>query len=61
MAPNLPKSYKAAALKEADGPLTLVDVELKPPEQGQVLVKVLASGVCHTDQHIQAGWMGNPL
>lgn len=57
MAPNLPKTYKAASFKEANGPLTLEDVELKMPEDGLVLVKVLAVGVCHSDAMVQAAAM----
>lgn len=61
MAPNLPKTYKAALFKEANGPLVLEDVELKQPEEGEVLIKVLATGICHTDADIQAGVLGNTL
>lgn len=61
MAPNLPKTYKAAIFKEANAPLSLEDVELRQPEEGQVLIKVLATGVCHSDAGVQAGAMGNTL
>ncbi|KAL9636132.1 MAG: hypothetical protein Q9204_002375 [Flavoplaca sp. TL-2023a] len=49
MAPSLPKTYKAAIFKKANEKLTIEDVELKQPEQGEVLIKVLATGVCHSD------------
>ena len=41
---SLPKTYKAASFLEADGPLTLRDVEVKMPAIGEVLVKVIAVG-----------------
>ncbi len=44
--PSLPKTYKAAFFEKANSPLVIKDVELKMPGAGQVLVKVLASGVC---------------
>lgn len=61
MAPTLPKTYKAAMFKEANAPLTLEDIELKMPVEGQILIKVLATGVCHSDCMVQAGMMGNSL
>lgn len=57
MAPNLPKTYKAAVFKAANAPLTLEDIELKMPAEGQILIKVLATGVCHSDAMVQAGAM----
>ncbi len=61
MAPALPKTYKAAIFKKANDKLTIEDVELKQPEQGQVLIKVLATGVCHSDALVQSGAFGNSL
>ncbi len=61
MAPNLPKTYRAAIFKKANEPLTFEDVELKQPVEGEVLIKVLATGICHSDAMVQAGVLGNPL
>ena len=61
MAPNLPKTYKAAVFKKANEPLTIEEVELKQPVEGEVLIKVLATGICHSDAAVQAGALGNPL
>lgn len=55
----LPKTYKAAVFQKANDPLTIVDVELKMPKPGEVLVKVLAVGVCHSDSMVQDGILGN--
>jgi D-arabinose 1-dehydrogenase-like Zn-dependent alcohol dehydrogenase len=49
MTHSLPKTYKQAAFKELGGSLVVEEVELKLPEKGQLLVKVEACGVCHSD------------
>jgi S-(hydroxymethyl)glutathione dehydrogenase/alcohol dehydrogenase len=46
---------KAAVLYEANTPLVVEDVELEGPRQGEVLVKVAAAGVCHSDLSFQEG------
>ncbi|KAI1491307.1 alcohol dehydrogenase [Biscogniauxia mediterranea] len=58
MASSLPKTYKAAVLEKANEPVTIKDMELKQPGPGQVLVKILACGVCHTDLFEQTGALG---
>lgn len=50
---NLPKTYTAAVQKEAGKPFEFVDVEMKEPGAGKVLVKVLACGVCHSDSIVK--------
>lgn len=57
--PNLPKSYTAAVFESKGAPLTLKDVQLKLPGYGEVLVKVIATGVCHSDVMVQEGLLGN--
>jgi hypothetical protein len=61
MTPSLPKTFKAALFKKADESLTVVDLELKEPGEGEILIKVLATGVCHSDVMVQAGVLGSPL
>ena len=61
MPPNLPKTYKAAFFKEGGKPTSMEDVELKQPEFGQVLIKVLATGMCYSEAPVQyvptySGW-----
>jgi Zn-dependent alcohol dehydrogenase len=41
---SLPKTYKAASFQKPNEPLTVIDVELKMPKAGEVLVKVIAVG-----------------
>ncbi|PTB39239.1 hypothetical protein M441DRAFT_59310 [Trichoderma asperellum CBS 433.97] len=55
---SLPKTYKAMVTLEANKPFTLQELPLKLPEPGQILVKVLACGVCLSDVFIINGHMG---
>ncbi|KAH8661055.1 chaperonin 10-like protein [Ilyonectria robusta] len=57
--PSLPSTYKAVVLDKANATWTLRDVPLKHPAKGQVLVKVLACGVCFGDIAIAGGHMGD--
>ena len=50
---------KAAVLEELNQPLTLRDVELTPLGIGQVLVKILVSGICGSQLHEIKGFKGN--
>ncbi len=43
------KQIKAAVLEAYDTPFVLHDVEIDEPRDHEVLVKIVASGVCHTD------------
>ncbi len=57
---SLPKTYKAAVLEKPNSQFVLKDLELKKPGPKQVLVKVLACGVCGSDSGVQVGHMPNP-
>jgi len=46
---------KAAVAWEAGKPLTLETVELESPKEGEVLVEIKATGVCHTDAYTLSG------
>lgn len=59
MSPSLPKTYKAAVIESKGAPFTIKELELKQPGPKQVLVKILACGVCHTDSFTQAGLTGD--
>lgn len=41
----------AAVLERTGGPLTISELDLAPPGPGEVLVRLGASGVCHSDQN----------
>ncbi|XP_034051147.1 alcohol dehydrogenase 1-like isoform X2 [Thalassophryne amazonica] len=40
---------KAAIAWEADKPLAIEEIEVAPPEAGEVRIKIVATGLCHTD------------
>ena len=48
---------RAAILWEPHTDWNVDDIELDPPKQGEVLVKVAASGLCHSDEHMVTGDM----
>jgi S-(hydroxymethyl)mycothiol dehydrogenase len=50
------------AVLTASGRLAVVELELDPPGPGEALVRIEASGVCHTDLHIlrTGGWRQPP-
>ena len=52
---------RAAVLRATDTPLVVEDVELAPPRAGEVLVRLAASGVCHSDLHTVQGVHPWPL
>ena len=57
----IPKTMKAAVLYEFGQPLKIEQVPVKSPGENQVLVKVISSGVCHTDLHACMGdWPVKP-
>jgi len=46
---------KAAVAWEAGKPLSIETVQLAPPREGEVLVEIKATGVCHTDAFTLSG------
>ncbi|PCH35417.1 GroES-like protein [Wolfiporia cocos MD-104 SS10] len=48
-----PKTYKAYAFKERGGKLEEIELEWQDPKAGEVVVKVLACGVCASDTCVQ--------
>ena len=46
---------KAAVAWEADRPLEVEEIELAGPKEGEALVRIVASGVCHTDAFTLSG------
>jgi propanol-preferring alcohol dehydrogenase len=56
-----PGTYRAAVVHEFSQPLTVEDVPRRTLEPGQILVKVEATGLCHTDIHAAHGdWPVKP-
>jgi Zn-dependent alcohol dehydrogenase len=50
---------RAAVLREAGRPVATETVLLAPPRRGEVLVRVAAAGVCHSDLHLADGALGD--
>ena len=46
---------RACVLREAGRPVAVETVLLEPPRRGEVLVRVAAAGVCHSDVHLADG------
>ncbi|WP_448205993.1 S-(hydroxymethyl)glutathione dehydrogenase/class III alcohol dehydrogenase [Azospirillum sp. sgz302134] len=46
---------RAAVAWEAKRPLEIEEVEVAAPKQGEVLVRIVATGVCHTDAYTLSG------
>src|SRR5882724_9776941 len=46
---------RAAVAWEADKPLSIEEVDLAGPKAGEVLVRIVATGVCHTDAFTLSG------
>jgi len=57
----LPQTMRAAVVHHFNEPLTLEDVPVPRPGPGQILVRIVSSGVCHTDLHAACGdWPVKP-
>ena len=52
---------RAAILREYEAPLSIEEVEIDPPKVDEVLVKIAAAGVCHSDYHVMKGEWRNGL
>jgi S-(hydroxymethyl)glutathione dehydrogenase / alcohol dehydrogenase len=50
--------FRAAVLREPRSPLVVEEVELAPPHDDEVLVRVAAAGVCHSDVRLADGELG---
>ncbi|HEX2258084.1 MAG TPA: alcohol dehydrogenase catalytic domain-containing protein, partial [Afifellaceae bacterium] len=46
---------RAAVAFEAGKPLEITNVQLEGPKEGEVLVEIKATGICHTDDFTLSG------
>src|SRR6188508_1862240 len=61
-APSSATTMKAAVVHELGGRLSVEDVPKPTPGPGEVVVRVEASGLCHTDIHAAHGdWPVKPV
>lgn len=57
----MPRTMKAAVVRAFGQPLAIEEVAIPTPGPGEVLVRIVASGVCHTDLHAADGdWPVKP-
>jgi len=46
---------KAAVLRKVGSPFEIVELDLDPPKAGEVLIRYVAAGLCHSDEHLRHG------
>ncbi len=46
---------RGAVITKAPGTYEVIDIELDEPRQGELMVKMAASGLCHSDDHVATG------
>lgn len=46
---------------EANKPLVVEDVQVAPPQAGEVRIKILSTALCHTDYYTWSGKVSPPL
>jgi S-(hydroxymethyl)glutathione dehydrogenase/alcohol dehydrogenase len=52
---------EGAIIWEYGGKWSVETIELDPPRTGEVLVRLVASGMCHSDEHLRSGDLPGPL
>ena len=52
---------KSAILFEVGKKLDIRELDLEPPRMGEVMIKMAAAGVCHSDLHVMTGHLDAPL
>jgi len=52
---------KAAVAREAGKPLSIENINIDEPRANEILVKMVATGICHTDLSVMAGYLPTPL
>src|SRR5262249_44424038 len=49
---------RAVVVRSAGAPAAVEDIVVDPPGPGEVLIRVAASGICHSDLHVKLGGFG---
>jgi Zn-dependent alcohol dehydrogenase len=52
---------RAAVLRAVPSPLVLEDITLDPPRAGEVLIRMVAAGICGSDKHVLDGHFPSPV
>ncbi|MDO5049085.1 MAG: zinc-binding dehydrogenase [Actinomycetaceae bacterium] len=61
MSAQIPETMKAAVLRDYEKGLQVEQIKTPRPKSGEVLVKVSACGMCHSDLHVISGAIAFPL
>ena len=59
--PTIPETMRAAVLRDHDEGLRVETIRTPRPKAGEVLIKVAACGLCHSDLHVIGGAIAFPL
>lgn len=59
--PVIPETMRAAVLRDYDKGLQVETIRTPRPKAGEVLIKVTACGLCHSDLHVIGGAIAFPL
>ena len=59
--PAIPDTMRAAVLRDYDKGLQVETIRTPRPKAGEVLIKVTACGLCHSDLHVIGGAIAFPL
>lgn len=54
----MPVKTRAAVVRERGGPFAFEEIELDDPRPDEVLVRIVACGICHTDVAARDGLIG---
>ena len=58
----MPKTMKAAVLHKLRTPIAIEEIKVPEPGSGEILIKVTACGVCHSDLHaVDGDWDPKPV
>ncbi|XP_020835957.1 alcohol dehydrogenase E chain-like [Phascolarctos cinereus] len=52
---------KAAVLWELNKPLSIEEIEVAPPKASEIRIKIVATGLCRSDDHVISGSLPHPL
>ena len=55
------RDLRSAVVRQKGGPLILEDGKIGEPRAGEILVRVVASGICHTDVNMRDQVFAIPL
>ena len=60
MTPTIPETMRAAVLRDVADGMKVATIRTPRPRTGEVLVKVSACGMCHSDLHVISGAIAFP-